>query len=82
MLLSCFPLSLAQSCDDITVEFDGVGAGGYAHSITYREDGNPVRIVPDNVVLTSTTNIFSIQIVLGCFTSMHNLNLFYMFAIV
>lgn len=49
------------------MEFDGIGAGGYAHSITYEEDGEPVKIVPDDVILTSTTNILSIQIVLGWF---------------
>ena len=67
IVLSCFPLSHSQSCNEITVEFDGIGAGGYAHSITYEEDGEPVKIVPDDVVLTSTTNILSIQIVLGWF---------------
>ena len=67
MVLSFFPLSHAQSCNNITMEFEGIGAGGYAHSITYREDGDPVKIVPDDVILTSTTNILSIQVVLGWF---------------
>ncbi|KAI6660904.1 Lefftyrin [Oopsacas minuta] len=67
IILFCSPLVQSQTCNDITLEFTGVGAGGYSHSTTFPEDGDPVKIVPDNVIFTSTTNILSIQIVLGIF---------------
>ena len=55
----------SQTCDDVLFEFDGIGAGGYAHSITFLEDGAPTKILPQTVNFTSPSNILSVQIVLG-----------------
>ena len=65
LILLSSSLVRSQSCDDVSLVFDGIGAGGYAHSITFLEDGDPMKIVPESVNFTSATNILSVQVVLG-----------------
>ena len=62
---------LSQDCDNLTLQYYGIGAGGYAHSITFYEDGQPIKLLPDNVTFTASNNIGGVQVVLGELQNFH-----------
>lgn len=66
LCLILIPSGNAQACDvEFNLTFFGVEVDGYGHSTTFKENGPPVSIIPDQFLFTSTNNIRILQVDLG-----------------